>query len=322
MEKMDRRESPLISTDVALQMINDDQVVLLDATIDKVNEKMDRDRLELIPGSLFFDIEGSFSDHGSVYPHTMVDAAIFEREARKLGINQGDKVIVYDRWGIYSSPRAWWMFKLMGVEEVYVLRGGLPAWKAAGLPIVDAYREVAGLEGDFVAREDKDWMIGTEDLMERLGKDGQMIVDARSEGRFHGTSPEPRAGLKSGHIPGSKNIPFDRVLDGIDYKVDEELSRIFEGKLVSDGNLGLEGKLGLEGTMVSEEKLMSENVLDDDSKPIGNKPIGNRNIFTCGSGVSAAILALAAYHLGSRNVAVYDGSWSEWGAREDTQIER
>ncbi len=303
MDKMDGRESPLISTDVALQMINDDQVVLLDATIDKVNEKMDRDRLELIPGSLFFDIEGSFSDHESVYPHTMVDAEVFEREARKLGINQGDKVIVYDRWGIYSSPRAWWMFKLMGVEEVYVLRGGLPAWKAAGLPIVDAYREVEGLEGNFVAREDKDWMIGTEDLKNRLDMDGQMIVDARSEGRFHGTAPEPRAGLKSGHIPGSKNIPFDRVLDGIDYKEDEELSRIFEGKLVS-------------------ESVLTDGKMSIGNKPIGNKPIGNRNIFTCGSGVSAAILALAAYHLGSRNVTVYDGSWSEWGARKDTPVER
>lgn len=308
MDKMERRESPLISTDVALQMINDDQVVLLDATIDKVNEKMDRDRLELIPGSLFFDIEGSFSDHESKYPHTMVDAEVFEREARKLGINQGDKVIVYDRWGIYSSPRAWWMFKLMGVEKVYVLRGGLPAWKAAGLPIVDAYRKVDGLEGDFVAREDKDWMIGTEDLMERLGKDGQMIVDARSEGRFHGTAPEPRAGLKSGHIPGSMNVPFDRVLEGIDYKEDEELRRVFEGKLVSESGLA------------EDNNPIGNNPIGNNS--IGNNPIGNRNIFTCGSGVSAAILALAAYHLGSRNVTVYDGSWSEWGAREDTVIER
>ena len=273
------RTSALISTDQALKLINEENAVVLDSTIDKVNQKMDTSKLELIPNSLFFDIEGVFSDHESSFPHTMVSPEKFSAEAKKLGINQGSTVIVYDRWGVYSSPRAWWMFRYMGLEKVYVLNGGELAWKAAGLPIVDAYGHPESL-GNFKAKPNYEWFISKEELEERLGDDDFTITDARSAGRFHGTAPEPREGLRSGHIPNSKNLPFDQVLDGITYHDPMELEKLYEGKIDS----------------------------------------GKQNIFTCGSGISAAIIALGAYELGNDYITIYDGSWSEWGADPDSAI--
>jgi thiosulfate/3-mercaptopyruvate sulfurtransferase len=273
--------SALISTDQALKLINEDNAIVLDATIDKVNEKMDNSKMSLIPNSQFFDIEGVFSDHMSGFPHTMVSPEHFSKEAKKLGINQDSTVIVYDRWGVYSSPRAWWLFRYMGLEKVYVLNGGEPAWKAAGLPIVDDYSSPEE-QGNFKAKPNYEWFISKEELVERLGDDDFTITDARSSGRFHGTAPEPREGLRSGHIPGSKNLPFDQVLDGINYQDDMELQRLYDGKIDS----------------------------------------GKQNIFTCGSGISAAIIALGAYELGNDYVTIYDGSWSEWGADPEVPIEK
>lgn len=273
------RTSALISTDQALKLINEENAVVLDSTIDKVNQKMDTSKLELIPNSLFFDIEGVFSDHESSFPHTMVSPEKFSAEAKKLGINQGSTVIVYDRWGVYSSPRAWWMFRYMGLEKVYVLNGGEPAWKAAGLPIVDTYGHPESL-GNFKAKPNYEWFISKEELEERLGDDDFTITDARSAARFHGTAPEPREGLRSGHIPNSKNLPFDQVLDGITYHDRMELEKLYEGKIDS----------------------------------------GKQNIFTCGSGISAAIIALGAYELGNDYITIYDGSWSEWGADPNSAI--
>ena len=273
------RTATLISTDEAFKLINEENAIVLDATIDKVNQKMDNDNLELLPNSLFFDIEGAFSDHHSPFPHTMLSAQQFSKEVQKLGINQDSTLIIYDRWGVYSSPRAWWMLRYMGLDKVYVLNGGLPAWKAAGLPIEHQYAEAVAL-GNFKAKPNYEWFISKDELVERLGDDDISITDARSSGRFHGTAPEPRPGLRSGHIPGSKNLPFDLVLDGIKYQEKEELQRLFEGKIDS----------------------------------------AKQNIFTCGSGVSAAIIALAAYELGNDYVTIFDGSWSEWGADENTLV--
>jgi len=275
------RTSALISTDEALKLINEDNAIVLDATIDKINQKIDNDNLELIPHSLFFDIEGVFSDHQSEFPHTMLSPEQFSKEAKKLGINQDSTIIIYDRWGIYSSPRAWWMFRFMGLEKVFVLNGGEPAWKAAGLPMVASYRLIDTF-GNFKAKPNYEWYISKEELIERLGDNDFTITDARSAGRFHGTTPEPREGLQSGHIPGSKNIPFDQVLDGISYHNEIELQKLYDGKIDS----------------------------------------GKQNIFTCGSGISAAIIALGAYELGNDYITIYDGSWSEWGADSQVPIEK
>ena len=275
------RTTALISTDQALQLINEENAIVLDATIDKVGQKMDNSHLELLPNSRFFDIEGAFSDHSSKLPHTMVTPEQFSKEARKLGINQDSTVIVYDRWGVYSSPRAWWMFRYMGLEKVYVLNGGEPAWKAAGLPLVSSYAE-AEAPGNFEAKPNYEWYISKEELAERLDDNDISVIDARSSERFHGTAAEPREGLRAGHIPGSKNLPFDQVLDGITYKDDLEMQRLYAGKIEA----------------------------------------GKQNIFTCGSGISAAIIALGAYQLGNDYITVYDGSWSEWGLDPDLPISK
>lgn len=265
----------LISVKRAKEIIEDKakKVVILDASIDKVGQHLDNNNLELIPDSVFLDIEGKFSDKRIALPHTMIDSSTFETEARKLGIDKDSTILLYDRWGVYSSPRAWWMFKYMGVDEVYVINGGLPAWKLEGLGITNSYIDVAKV-GNFESHPRTQWIVDMNELKTLIGKNDIHITDARSAGRFAGTAPEPRIGLKSGHIPGSKNIPFDQVLNGIYFQPEESLKSIYTDKTSTVG----------------------------------------QNIFTCGSGITASILALGAYELGFRNLRVYDGSWSEWGS--------
>lgn len=265
----------LISVNRAKEIIEDKtkKVVILDASIDKVGQQLDNSNLELIPNSLFLDIEGKFSDKRIALPHTMVDSSTFETEARKLGIDKDSTILLYDRWGIYSSPRAWWMFKYMGLEEVYVIDGGLPAWKLEGFEITNSYSDVAKV-GNFESHPKTEWIVDINELKALVGKNDIQIIDARSAGRFAGTTPEPRMGLKSGHIPGSKNIPFDQVLNGIYFQPEGSLKPIYADKTSTVG----------------------------------------QNIFTCGSGITASILALGAYELGFNNLRVYDGSWSEWGS--------
>lgn len=272
--------SPLITVSEALELLKDGAIVF-DASIDKVNQKLDTNHIELIPKSLFFDIEGELSDHESGLPHTMVDAAVFTQAMRKLGLNQDSNVIIYDRWGMYSSPRAWWMLRYMGFKEVYVLKGGLPAWKAQGQPITHQHIHAAH-SGNFTAEVQKEWFKSKEDIKSLLGNPDYQIVDARSQSRFDGTSPEPRAGLSSGHIPGSNNLPFDQVINDIYFKEDAILKKIYEEHIPFD------------------------------------KPA----VFTCGSGITASIIALGAYHLGHRQVSVYDGSWTEWASDPNSPIEK
>jgi len=273
----------LIHIEQAVKLIKEqtERVVILDASIDKVGQKLDNSNLELIPNSHFLDIEHAFSDKNIPLPHTMVDAVTFEQEVRKLGVNQDSIVLLYDRWGVYSSPRAWWMFKYMGFDQVYVINGGMPAWKSADLPIVDAYSVVENI-GNFVAKPDPQWIIKIDELKELVGQDDVHITDARSAGRFSGAAPEPRPGLKSGHIPGSENIPFDQVLDAAYFRSNEEIAPLYENKAFPTG----------------------------------------QNIFTCGSGITAAVLALGAYELGYKNIRVYDGSWSEGGSDPDTIVDQ
>jgi len=273
----------LIDIEQAVKLIKEqtERVVILDASIDKVGQKLDNSNLELIPNSHFLDIEHAFSDKNIPLPHTMVDAVTFEQEVRKLGVHQDSIVLLYDRWGVYSSPRAWWMFKYMGFDQAYVINGGMPAWKSADLPIVDAYSGVENI-GNFVAKPDPQWIIKIDELKELVGQDDVHITDARSAGRFSGAAPEPRPGLKSGHIPGSENIPFDQVLHAAYFRSNEEIAPLYENKAFPTG----------------------------------------QNIFTCGSGITAAVLALGAYELGYKNIRVYDGSWSEWGSDPDTIVDQ
>lgn len=256
-------------------LIQNGNVILLDCTIDKVGQSSKDAKLELLPNSLFFDIEGKFSDHASKLPHTLVSEQVFEKEVQALGIDQNSTVVLYDRWGIYSSPRAWWMFKVMGFDRVYILNGGVPAWKKNKYKLADSYKQ-QDKGGNFKAHFQKNLYADKDYILAHYRAANVAIFDARSKGRFSGLVPEPRKGLNGGHIPHSKNLPFEELLEDIYYKPTDELKQQFDQF----------------------------------------KTTGNEYIFSCGSGVTASILAFASYISGHTNIRVYDGSWSEWGREE------
>lgn len=244
-----------------------DDVTVLDAT-----PGAQRDDARTIAGAPLFDIDGPLSSDDPL-PHTMPSKEQFEREVRRLGVRDGASVVVYDALGIWSSPRARFMFLAMGHDDVAILDGGLPAWEEAGLDTVPASEEVP--EGDFVARPREGLIIDQAATLQALA-DGVPVLDARSRGRFHGTEPEPRPGLRGGHMPGATNLPFTELLrDGRMRPVTE-----------------------LEGLFPDDDRL----------------------VFSCGSGLTACILALGAELTGREGLQVYDGSWSEWGLPDGPEV--
>ncbi|MRX49040.1 3-mercaptopyruvate sulfurtransferase [Paracoccus sp. S-4012] len=272
----------LVSTGWLAAHLNDPDLRVIDASWYLPGEGRDpRAEYEAahIPGARFFDID-AIADTRSDLPHMAPPPEMFVSRMRAMGVGDGHQVVVYDGSGIFSAARVWWTFRLMGKTDVAVLDGGFPKWQAEGRPVEDmppilrdrhmtASRQ-AGLVRDVtqVAAASK------------LG--GPTIVDARPAARFRGEAPEPRPGLRSGHIPGARNLPFTELLneDGT-MKAPEVLRAAFEGAGV------------------------------DLSRPV---------ITTCGSGVSAAVLALALERLGHRDWSLYDGSWAEWGSFPDLRI--
>lgn len=265
-------ETSLITIKQLQENFDNPKIVVVDCTIDKVGQSMKGSQLRLIPNSLFFDIENKFSDVKNSLPHTLVAADEFTKEIQTLGIDNDNIIILYDRWGIYSSPRAWWMFKVMGFEQVFVLDGGLPAWEKEKLPVMNTYL-IPTKAGNATAQFSPQYYAGKATILSAYNNRDISIIDARSQERFNATAPEPRAGLLGGHIPYSHNLPFDRVLDGNYYRSKEELTSLFSDYC-------------------------------------------DHQIYTCGSGVTASILAFASYLSGNKNISVYDGSWSEWGQKE------
>ncbi len=234
-----------------------------------------------IPGARPFDLKGKFSDHSASMPNTFPSADQFQEGCRALGIDAESRIVVYDNLGMYTAPRVWWMFKVMGHQHVRVLDGGLPAWVEEGMEIEIKSIETYG-EGSFVARPDLSVVKTMEDVLANLAKPDYTIVDARSAGRFKGTAPEPRAGLESGHIPDSINIPYADVLDNGKLKNKEELEYIFKDVIAQE------------------------------------KPI----VFSCGSGLTACINLLALSTLGEYETSVYDGSWTEWAQLQGDKIRK
>lgn len=225
-----------------------------------------------IAGAQLFDIDQRLSDALSPLPHTMPTPEHFQRELRRLGLSQHHPVVVYDRYGVYSSPRAWWMLQAMGHPAVAVLDGGLPAWIASGGALSALQPPTA--DGDFIARPQPARFCDADAVARALADGTPRVLDARSAARFAGREAEPRPGLRQGHMPGALNLPFVRVLDN--------------GQLLpTDGLRATFAALGLE----PEQPL----------------------IFSCGSGVTACVLALAATLAGYRQLCVYDGSWADWG---------
>lgn len=233
-----------------------------------------------IPGARFFDID-EIADLRTGLPHTVPPVEKFMSRMRALGVGDGHQVVVYDGAGLFSAARVWWMLRLMGHKDVAVLDGGLPKWQAEGHPVTDRPPTIRDRHMT-VTRQNQ--MIRDVTQVARAAKlRDHEIIDARAAERFRGDAPEPREGLRAGHIPGSRNVPFTTLLnDDGTMKPPEALKMVFE-------------KAGV-----------------DLSKPA---------ITTCGSGVTAAILALALTRIGKEDHAVYDGSWSEWGMYPDLPIE-
>lgn len=235
---------------------------------------------EHVPGAAFFDIDG-IADHATDLPHMLPDAATFAAGVGALGIGNGHKVVVYDTIGTTGAARVWWTFRVFGHRDVAVLDGGLPKWKAEGRPLsAEPARHPAAA---YEARLDAALVRSLDQVRDNLQGRREQVLDARSEGRFRGRDPEPRAGLRGGHIPGSCNLPSTALFrPDRSFKPAEELERLFR-----DAGIDL------------------------------GRPI----VTTCGSGVTAAVLALGLYLIGRDDVAVYDGSWSEWGGRPDVPVE-
>ena len=265
----------LIDTNALSSLLDDPATVVLDASWYLPADGRDPEAefaAAHIPGARRFDFDGKVKDHGSRLPHMMPTAEVFQETARTLGVSQGSRIVVYDGAGIFAAPRAWWMFKAMGQAAVCVLDGGLPAWRAAGKP-VESGPEAPAVQGDFVARPEPLW-IRDADAVSAALKGAETVVDARSGARFEGTQAEPRPGLRSGHMPGARNLPFGRLIENGHYRDPGSIRAAYRA-----AGVGL-------------------------AAPI---------IATCGSGVTAAVLALGAQIAGLGAVAVYDGSWSEWG---------
>lgn len=267
----------LVSTDWLDQHLNAPDLVVLDASWHLPQEGRDARAeyvAEHIPGALFFDID-ELSDTENPLPHMLPNPIKFSSRMRKMGIGDGMRIVVYDTKGIYSAARAWWTFRVMGVQDVAVLNGGLKKWKAEGRA-VDDRPPARRFERHFSPRRQADLVYELSDVQRALAEGSAQVVDARSAGRFHGQEPEPRPGVRSGHIPGSRNVPSTELLQ-------------------SDGTLKSEAEL---------QALFAANGVS----------LTNPVVTTCGSGITASILALALMVAGNRQVGVYDGSWAEWGA--------
>jgi thiosulfate/3-mercaptopyruvate sulfurtransferase len=222
--------SSLISVQFLKDNLHAENLVILDASMKPVG-KVAGPAFETdayIPGSLRFDFDNEIRDYSTPLPHMMPSADFFTDEMQKMGINQDSAIVVYDNVGIYSSPRAWWMFRAMGHTQVAVLDGGLPAWVAAGFETAPQLSEKPAQHGNFISHPEPGAFVNADDVMQALNDASYSVLDARSEGRFKGREPEPREGLKPGHMPNAFNIPFTSVLENGMLKDDSSLRSIFE----------------------------------------------------------------------------------------------
>jgi thiosulfate/3-mercaptopyruvate sulfurtransferase len=274
----------LVGTDWLAAHLGDPQVRVVDASFKlpgitpTAREDYDKGH---IPGAVFFDID-DVCEPGTSLPHMIPSPDVFASKVGALGIGDDDRVVVYDSAGLSSAARAWWMLRMFGHPNVTLLDGGLPKWRAEGRPLDTAVPTPQPRR--FTARFDPSLVRDKHALIGNLATRREQVVDARAAGRFDGTTPEARPGLRGGHIPGSRNVPFELVTDARtrQLKSADELVRLFR-----------------------------------DAGVAFDRPI----VTSCGSGVTACALAFALHLIGHPGAAVYDGSWSEWGLPGDTPIE-
>jgi thiosulfate/3-mercaptopyruvate sulfurtransferase len=273
---MTATNDPLVSTDWLAAHINDAKVKVLDATfkLPGVLPLPKDDYLAAhLPGAVYFDVD-AVADHSNPLPHMFPSAEQFGRDVGGLGIGNDDTVVVYDSGSWVAAPRAWWMFLSYGHRNVRVLDGGLKKWRAEGRPVESG--EVRAKPATFKASYDAKRLRSMEQMVANVASKAEQVIDARAAERFEGRAAEPRAGIRSGHIPGARNVPYNNLFDAASgaMKPLDELRKAFAGAGV------------------------------DLAKPI---------VTSCGSGVSAGALTIALYRLGVTDTALYDGSWSEWG---------
>jgi thiosulfate/3-mercaptopyruvate sulfurtransferase len=281
---MTEHRSWLTETDWLASELEAPDIVIIDGSWHMPSEGRDARAEYLeehIPEAIFFDID-EIADTNSPLPHMLPSPEKFSSRMRSMGIGDGSRIVVYDSSGMFSAARVWWTFRVMGFDDVTVLNGGLPKWKREGLPL-ESGEPTPRSTRHFTSRRNADLVRDVYDMKAIIKDRSADIVDARSAERFAGRAPEPRPGVRPGHIPGSLNVPFGKLLN-------------------TDGTLKSKAEL---------EKLFARAGVDL-SKPI---------VTSCGSGITASVLALALAEIGHRRTAVYDGSWSEWGADQSLPVE-
>ena len=272
----------LVSTEWLAARVDDPNVVVLDASYYLANHKRDADAEFLaghIPGARRFDID-AISDKSNPLPHMLPSPEQFAAQVGALGVGDGTTIVLYDGIGLYGAARVWWTFRAFGSDNVRVLDGGMPKWKAENRPLETGPAKSRAAK-TFTPKFNRNLVASIDDVQKVLLDKTAQVVDARAADRFRGEAPEPRPGMRGGHMPGSFNVPF--------------------GEVLKDGRLTSHDEIAAAFTKAGVD-------LD--------QPVFS----SCGSGVTASILTFAIEALGKRPGRVYDGSWSEWGGRQDTPI--
>lgn len=275
--------SPLVDVEWLHAHLDDPQLVIFDGSWHMPATQRDAFeewQHEHIPNARFFDFDQTICAANTDLPHMMPDADTFTREAQKLGLNEDSIVVIYDSLCMFSAPRVWWMLRAMGFDNCALLDGGLPAWHRAGYDVESEADVKPVTPGNFVARPVAAMVCDVNQVKHALSTEGFSVVDARPAPRFHGEVDEPRPGLRRGHMPGASNLPFPDLFDNGLLKSKQEL-----------------------------RAMLAEHFIE-----------GSHTICSCGSGVTACVIAFAAHLIGNDDVSIYDGSWSEWGLPGDLPV--